>query len=259
MRTTKEKRKSAVTQANIARGCPDSRGSKRRYPTAGRCCRRVSLSRPSYKKSSKTSSHKHAFVPAQISTAHAAVSESADFRQEGRRTVRLVLFERSEGVDFHYRRRVVSFFYTLQTLHTFHTLHTLHTLHALHALSRGRPVLAHDVQLAVAIEHEHAALALEPAAGFGARAHLRWYGMAGGGTRRWKLARRGFCRRSLRLCLSWEGCAGAAEGVAQVVEGEELADGLALLSMLLGFGGFGVGACGRTGGAEAVGAVHVVV
>jgi hypothetical protein len=56
-----------------------------------------------------------------------------------------------------------------------------------------------------------------------------------------------------------ERCAGAAERVAKIVEGEELADRLACL-LLLGFRGFlVVSARGRVGCAETVGAETVVV
>lgn len=68
-----------------------------------------------------------------------------------------------------------------------------------------------------------------------------------------RLLWRSLCRRSLGL----ERCARAAERVAEVVEREEFADGLARL-LLLGFGFF-VSARRRVGRAETVGAVHVVV
>lgn len=55
-----------------------------------------------------------------------------------------------------------------------------------------------------------------------------------------------------------EGSSRAAEGVAEVVEGKELADGWGLF-VLGGFWRVAVGARGRDRSVEAVGPVHVVI
>lgn len=207
--------------------------------TAGRCAYRVSLvsiHRNSCPWITEDLSLEHGLIPAKISACRRTGAQAADFRQQWRWAV--YHWTVHGTVILLAVHRAVVFGLSLRTLFSYWT------------------ILSHHVQVGASVQHEHAALTLEPATRLGTRAHLRRAILA---RRRslerleLRLLRRGVCGRA-----GVERSSGVAEGIAEVVEREELADGLALL-LLLGLGLFLVAARRRARGVEAVCAVHVMV